>query len=474
MSHALFGLASWVFGLRAADLPSGLQRRLRLTLLGAAVNQREAAGAARSDPAELAGFVRAWELGDRGVLSRSPGPLAAALLTKMPEGASLADVLVALGAAVEVCLRTTLFLGGGEEAERLGLAAGFAAGAGRFAGLDAGGLAGVIARALLLPPETPVAGAVGRAAGAASAVRWALAALSEPGTPKVEVLEGHGPLATAGRSLHVRAWDGLGQHWWGFTLAHAVGPGNAEFRPAIEGLDEILLRHQRAADKRLRADQIEAIEVTLSSDRWDRGGTGLWRLVEDLPLALAARVLDPDLGPRLPGAGWLEERSERLEALAARVVVRVDPALDQRRRWMEAETLRSVADVAPRRAVARLVVESARALGPLGCVRLLKAEEWRGHQATVGRLWRGSRGPDPLAWREWRPARVVLRTTRGGSWPEVRWLPAGSPGTPGAAVEMVVARRCASPQAQGGVHDISALLESSSENSMRSWLSLLN
>lgn len=473
MSHALFGLASWIFGLRHSDLPSGLERRLRLTLLGAAVNRREASANVRADPAELAGFVRAWELGDRGVLSRSPGPLAAALLAKIPENTSLSDAIVALGAGVEVCLRTALFLGGGAEAERLGLAAGFAAAAGRAGGLDAGGLAGVIARALLLSPEAGVPGSGGRSGGAASAIRWALSALSELGSPNVEVLEGHGPLASAGRTVNPRVWDGLGQYWWSFTLSHAVGPGNAEFRPAIEGLDEILVRHQRAADKRLRADQVEGIEVTLSSDRWDRGGTGLWRLVEDLPFALAARVVDPDLGPRLPDVRWLEERAERIAALAARVVVNVDPALDQRRRWMEVETLRSIADTTPRRDVARLVASSAQVLGPLGCGRLLRAGEWRSHLATIERLWRGGQGPDPLAWREWRPARVVLRTTRGGSWPELRGLPAGSPGTPGSSVEGVVARRCASVAPRGEAIDVSALLESKSEISVSSWLSFL-
>lgn len=64
------------------------------------------------------------------------------------------------------------------------------------------------------------------------------------------------------------ALGGLGSVWLTHTLVVPRFVAPPWCTVALEGLDEILQRHVKAADKRLRADQVERIEVKLPWPHW--------------------------------------------------------------------------------------------------------------------------------------------------------------------------------------------------------------
>lgn len=255
-----------------------------------------------------------------------------------------------------------------------------------------------------VPTEEPATG-VGR-----DVVR----ARQEGGRPELPALAEVGP---------------VGQVWLLRALWLPAAPGTWAVKAAVTGVGAVLHRHLKAAERRLRADQVERVEVRLGAVSWpgcapDEPWTAqaTWRSV---PRAVAVLVLTHAFTPELLADGLLERERERLDALAAKVVVRPDPTRSVRELCRLVDLCgREALDLATLGASLRDGA-SPRALGEL-------ALTWAA--ATKGPL-------DTRAWRYPAGADVRVYTTRGGSWPEHAEVPDGAPGTPADRLEAGIVER---------------------------------
>ncbi len=241
------------------------------------------------------------------------------------------------------------------------------------------------------------------------------------------------------------ALDGLDKVWLTRTLVvprFAVPPWATV---VTEGLDEILQRHVKAAEKRLRADQVERIDVRVPWLQWGREQT-------PHPDALA-HLIGILVSFHALGAEERRDPSARADEVA----------------WVT-NTVVITHDWA---ASLRLVEATARGLRPLlggfglGEYRAVRgatkaAGGWPGWTlADLGALlragpdkaWSARRGPrGPLAEVDvanfvWTfPVELKLYTSRGGWWPERRSAPVGT----GDGLEKVVRGR--------STHDVDAVL----------------
>jgi hypothetical protein len=274
-----------------------------------------------------------------------------------------------------------------EEARARALMGAAAAAGGWLRAVDAGTLSRIVARALAAAPED-----LRDPAALAAAARTALD--GAPGDEAIDVaLERVAPGAAASvpdapRSLAVTPW-------------FRTFPGPLAAGTALEAVDVVLKRHLRAADKRLRADQVERIDVHLAWPAWEelRDGTTLATLVGRL---VATHTLD---------AAWHAAAPPEAEAVAERVVVHHDWRLSARLlRAVEAEgeampTLRAgLTELRRTRAVPALHAADLHAL--LGA-----AAPWRRGGVAGG----AASPPAPGPWKN--PVRIELSTTRGGRWP---------------------------------------------------------
>ncbi|MEN9784755.1 MAG: hypothetical protein RLZZ299_19 [Pseudomonadota bacterium] len=183
-------------------------------------------------------------------------------------------------------------------------------------------------------------------------------------------------------------------------------PGPLAAGTALEALATVLQRHLRAADKRLRADQVERIDVHLAWPAWEelRDDPALPALLGTL---VATHALD---------AGWRDRPADGADAVAQRVVVRHDWRLSARLRpataTAGAAALRlALAEVWRTRAVPPLLAGDLRDLAGA-------AAPWRRGGVAGGAASPPAQGP----WTN--PARVELWTTRGGRWPVLLDVPA--------------------------------------------------
>jgi hypothetical protein len=233
------------------------------------------------------------------------------------------------------------------------------------------------------------------------------------------------------------AFGGLGSAWLTRTLVikpYATAPWAGV---AVEAVDEILRRHVKAADKRLRAEQVEKIELRVNFLTWaaDAAGAGIggtspvantWSLARAVGVLIARHSLSPaDLTPDA-----LTEKAADIEHVASRVEVVHDWSL-------------SIAAV---EGITRPLGATLAGRGPARLrqvrTRLKEAGGWpRWHaddllpilQARPDRILRelraspGDLGAVDLETFRWHlPVQVKLYTTRGGWWPERRALPRGS------------------------------------------------
>jgi hypothetical protein len=240
----------------------------------------------------------------------------------------------------------------------------------------------------------------------------------------------------AGGGALSAAWTGLGAAWWTFSLIHRAHPGALRLLVPLQAMDEVLRRHVKAADKRLRADQIERVIIRTGLPLPLGAGVGWPSGARALPALISALVSSHSLS--LEGLrGPLEGDPARLAAVAERVVVEHDPV-------RALSTPLSVLEVAPQ----LLGGLSARArLAALG--QLLRPAGapwgpgwWRGLKRigaapVIEQLLGAARASDgdlsgarleQLALRA--DTELVLQTTRGGSWPERRGLLGGGPAAP--------------------------------------------
>ena len=124
------------------------------------------------------------------------------------------------------------------------------------------------------------------------------------------------------------AFSGLGKAWLTETVSFPRWPGPAVWHAALDCVDEILARHIKAADKRLRADQVTRLQVHLPApavalDRWSsrHGLRTPDGLAHALRHAIGALIVEHQLGSSELQAERWPERVERYGEVASRVTV---------------------------------------------------------------------------------------------------------------------------------------------------------
>ena len=266
------------------------------------------------------------------------------------------------------------------------------------------------------------------------AEKGALASLSQ--------LESPGGLLEAACWLPLyHAFTGVGEAWLTHTLSFPRWPGPVVWHSAYDALHCVLKRHVKAADKRLRVDQVLEIQVRLPAPSvamasWmaRTGFNESASLPHSLRHGMGALIARHQLGPEeMVAEDWKQQPA--YGEVASRVRVQHDLSL----------TLDFMGQA----------VES---VGPL--IGGITEAEWR---RLLERVSRPEVGWPTLSWAdvrslmrhrpdkwikqlrfapislaearldEWQlrlGAEIEVYTTRGGKWPDRRSFPEHSPGTP--------------------------------------------
>ncbi|MFN7146504.1 MAG: hypothetical protein ACK4YP_22205, partial [Myxococcota bacterium] len=247
----------------------------------------------------------------------------------------------------------------------------------------------------------------------------------------------YGPLSE--QPLH-GAYGGLGKTWLTRTLVIKPEAVMAWAGVAVEGVAEILKRHVKAADKRLRAEQVEKIEIRAGLLPWamDKVGSDVdarspGALAWSLKRAIGVLVARHDLRPQDLTAAALEEKAGDIEHVASRVEVVHDWALTVN--TVESFT-RHLGPLFARLSPLQLRQVRARLREADGWPQWHRQDLWPIVRARPDRVVRnlqarqGDLGDVDLTAFRWQiPVEIKLYTTRGGWWPERRSLPLGTAAT---------------------------------------------
>ena len=393
-------LGHWARALRLDDVPADVLQLARWQL--AHIDQRVSAAAAAgpdlvASNARDAALYAAWD-GDAHILGGRTGVGIAVLRSLSPSPALTVErLLLATVVGMEIGARiglATLL------SDRLALSSarpGAAAGAAALAWLGAAD-GDTIANA--------VVGAVGLVAGAADGAGFgtvvaeaALGGFNGAGNPDGEALwQG---VAEPLPDCLAAPGTGDGGRWLTRALVLPELCAPVTLATAVEGLREILRRHVKAAEKRLRAEQVDRIEVRAALPTW-----AAERLRPRLAELIGRLVTFHELGPVERASG---ERAAEIRAVAERVEVTHDWALSagfaaSAQEWTGPMSLQRL------RALRTVTTLPGMPLGELPA--LLKARPDRLFRAGA------TAAPSPLCW----PVQIRLYTTRGGWWPERRQL----------------------------------------------------
>ena len=487
-------LARWARDLNPADLPPAVRVRARLQHLSTAGAVRAVrarpvatrlAGTAEGKTAPLVpggrGRVRdavrvhaglaAWLSYDDMLFSGRTSPGAVSAAWAGARGHTLDELICATVAANEIAGRvgcSLLLSSNGGEVSAAVHAVGAATALGLLSGLDAETLAHALALALSAPSVVPLSVSLGGGDGPALAAALSAAAGAEAVTLAAAGLRGPLDLLDARDGLlHSLAWTplraaftGLGRTWLTETLSYKLTPGSIWHQPAVQGVAEILRRHVKAADKRLGVDQLERVEVAIGAPGYAQEQVMAEHTALDpatVPLSLrrsiAVEVVSYGLGPEQLEEGWLEQNRDELSEIARRVEVShswrhtlalVDHLVDVAAPLLAGLTLpelRAAGQGAARHLGVGLPAPTGAAL-----LDVLRARPDR----LFDRLRHSSGDLGDARLLEWQfqlGASIKLYTTRGGSWPEERALPEGSPGWPWDQTVAGVLRKSGLPQA---------------------------
>ena len=319
--------------------------------------------------------------------------------------------------------------------------------AGKMIGLDCEQMTEAIAMALTsggpIPRSVLASSSRSFAVGSAVAAGVEAAQMAKKGGLAArDQLESPGGLLESACWLPLpHAFTGFGEAWLTHTLTFPKWPGPVVWHSAYDALGRVLERHVKAADKRLRVDQVKEIHVKVPApavalDAWVsrygvRSSAGLPHAVRH---GMGALVAQHALGvAEMEPDGW-SQRKRVYGDLASRVRIEHDLSL----------TLDFMSQVV-------------HALAPL--IGGITESEWRSLLERVARpevgwptiKWSDARSlmkhrPDkwirkvrfaPISladgqFNEWQlrlGASVVVYTTRGGKWPESVSIPDCSPGT---------------------------------------------
>lgn len=438
MTSVLSRLGAWARRLTPADVPADVLHLARLQHLAGAGAVRAAATTAWSraleapspcarDAAHLARFgyddhLVAGRTG-LGVL-----PMAWANLA----GASVDELLLATVIGDEIGGRVGLATLIGPRATQADAAVPAAAGAAAAAwlrGLDGDGIARAVAHALATAGRVPVAELVDPAWIGLEAARCARESLDHPGDPAL-LDEGSPYWGEACARPLPGALGGEGRVWLTRTLVlHRLG-GHPWNQVGLGAVDEVLARHVKAADKRLRADQVERVELRVGLMPWALAAVAPDRTMEHLPFLIGALVAHHELTPAALDAPALDARAADIAHVAARVEVVHDWDLSQQAVRVLARQLHPVLgglSLGDYRAV-RAPMKAAGGWptwNGADLVALLRGRPWETLTALRGPP--GSLESARLEEFQWHlPVQLKLYTNRGGWWPERRGVPAGT------------------------------------------------
>ena len=478
MSTSPLRMARWATDLSLDDLPPRVRERAALQHLGAAGIVRaltdappaaalfKAAGgrgagpviggrqAPRRDAVRLHLALAGWLGWSDSVLLGQPVLGGAVAAWAYAKGHTVGDVLRATVAANEVAGRmgAATLLGPGAGLDGTwALTAGATTAIGLLDGLDADGLARALSIALSQAPAP--SRRVGLADGAARAAAWGQAGavaddavtLAKAGLDApLDLLDDRdGPLAAACWVPLRHAFTGLGQAWFTGALAFRNDPLHVFAQVPVQAVMEILQRHIKAADKRLRADQVDRVEVFTGAPGWLLAkhmdalpGLTADRVVASIRRGIGWAVAGHDLSTAALTPAALAPLADRITHVARRVEVRHDYT---RTAAMADHAVEVVAPLLSGLTRAELAHVGARArafhghrLPAPGPMQLLQLVQQRPDRL----LERLRYAPHDLAqsrldqWQDQLGVEVRVHTTRGGSWPERRLLPEGSPGWP--------------------------------------------
>jgi 2-methylcitrate dehydratase PrpD len=435
------------------QLPPSVLQRVRLQHLHLAGAVRRVsdrplaaalAGTGRAAAARRYASLGGWLEQDDHLLGGQTGVGAVPVTWALAEGHTIGELLTATAMANEVAGRigAAALLGPGlGAASPMVVCASAAVAAARMMSLSAEQTSHAIALAVSgcglpeVPRGVPAdALRLGRAVGAGleaaslarAGVRGDLGLLDDPA----------GPLAAQCWLPLRAAFTGLGQAWLTETLSFKLDPLALHAQVPVQATREILRRHIKAADKRLRVDQVDRIEIrttsltaTLARRHWPLCPS---TVPQSIRHAIGVLVATNALTPAELTDDWLADNRERITDVAGRVTVIHDPARTVR--WLTGlvevaspllagvtlDELRGVLSAAR----AHFGVPPATSGGTLALLqarpdRLLERIRYSTGDLSSARL-------DQLQLRC--DTEVKLFTTRGGSWPERRALPEGSPG----------------------------------------------
>lgn len=517
MSTLLTQLARWARDLRVTDLPPAIATRARLQQLSHAGAVR----AAKDRPLAVALRKASANKGAAHLVTGGTTTAIDALRTHAALGAALSyddslfmartgagvaagwayarnntldDIVCATVAANEVAgrLGASLILGPGHDescAAVHALAAAVAVGV--LEKLDADDLAHALALALADAPTVPLSTLFGSARPmvvAAAAARGAHAVvLARAGVRgDLALLDHRDGLLSALSWVPLRnAFTGLGRAWFTETLAYRMMPGGPYVQVPAQAVGEILRRHVKAADKRLRADQVERIEIEVGAAGWVMEqiagnhpaldpATVLWSIRR----AVGTLIQAHELGPDQLDAAWLEAHQAEIGALISRIEVThswkhtlalVDHITDVAAPLFAGLTLAELGHAA-REAQHRF----GQRLPPPTAADLLLVATTRPDR-LFERMRRASGDLGDARLVEWQPlfgATVRVHTTRGGVWPEERSIAEGSPGWPWDQTRAGVIRKFLAGN-KGGEARASELLETAGSADAESWVQAL-
>ncbi len=473
MASVITDMAQWAAAVSFEELPPGVVERTRLQHLhlGELVHKgrdlypalRKLGPSRGSAPLVGGGFTSAHAAArlhgtiaadaDRldHLLGGQTGVGAVCAAWAYSKGKRIDELLLATAVANEVAGRVgaSMLLG-----PHYGAGAGWvhavsaAVSAGSLLGLDGDKMAHCIALALSsagpIPRATLASSGRGIAVGLAVSHGLEAAQMAQRGvTAPLGLLDSPGGLLELSSWLPLRhAFTGLGEAWLTQTLSFPKWPGPPAWHSSLDGVAEVLARHLKAADKRLRPDQVRQIVVrvpapAIALDRWMarhglRESAGLGHSIRH---AIGALVVDHELGSKqLANKDWAE-RTERYGSVASHVQIEHDLGLtmDLMNHMVDAAAplIGGVTEGEWRGLLGRLEMQSAGwpdfRWGNLLTVARHRPDQW----FKRIRYASGDLGAGHLdQWQFKMGSGVVIRTTRGGSWPEDRVIAEGGPGSP--------------------------------------------
>jgi 2-methylcitrate dehydratase PrpD len=475
MAYFVDQLAQFAVSVDADDIPSTVRDRVRLQMLhiaaliddapeegpwvglkkmaprrGAAKLKRGASTSSVAAAGIHAAMAASTDRLDH-LLGGSPGVGAVCAGMAAAKGQNLSALVSAIAVGNEVGgrLGAALLLGphhGGCAGWVPRVAA--AATAGRLMGLSVDQMAHALGMAVVGGGPFPraVLAGEGRAQAFGSAVSAGVGdakAAASGVTGQVDVLEAAGGLLEGACWIPLpHAFSGLGEAWLTHTLSFPRWPGPPAFHAALDAVQEILDRHIKAADKRLRADQVAGIKIGLPApavalDRWisRRGVHGAAGLGHSLRHAVGALVVDHEFNTRTLSRDDWGARRDRYGDIARLVEVEhdLDLSLD-----LAGATIGIVAPLfggitegeirdtlgrlsAPEIGWPSLGLSDLKALVTHRPDRWLRTIRYASHDLSDAKLedWQLRLG-----------ASVAISTTRGGNWPDRRATAVGGPSSP--------------------------------------------